>query len=179
MSEQIISVHDKTFELFLTENEIVKRVSEIAAELEAAYASKQPVMIGILNGAYPFLSDLSKQMKTELEISFMKATSYKGTKSSGEVNEILGLNTDIRGRHVLIVEDIVDTGNTLSFIREQLFKHDPLSLKIASCFLKPGIFNKDYPLDWVGFEIADDFVIGYGMDYNGLGRNLQSVYKLK
>ncbi len=177
MSDPTIQVHDKSFELFLPEADIAKRVTELAEDLKVAYASKQVVMIGILNGAYPFLTDLSNQMEIEVQISFMKVSSYDGLRG-GEMNELLGLNTEIQGRHVLIVEDIVDTGNTLAYIRDQLVIQKPESLKIVTCFLKPGIFKQSYHIDWSGFEIPDDFVIGYGMDYKGLGRNLQSIYKL-
>ena len=173
-----IQVHDKTFEPFLSAEMIAERVSGIADQINRDYEEKRPLFLAILNGSFMFASDLFKSVKISAEICFIKLASYKGTKSSGHVITAIGLDIDIFNRHIIIIEDIVDTGKTLSHFIPQLKHQQPASLTIASLLLKPEAVV--YPLDikYLGFSIPDKFVVGYGLDYNGLGRNLDRIYKL-
>lgn len=174
-----IRVHDKSFDVFLSEKEIQTRVKEIAASIDKDYEGKRPLFIAILNGSFMFASDLFKQLHIDAEITFIKLISYKGMKSSGKVITSIGLEDDLFGRHVVIVEDIVDTGKTLYDFLPKLKHQQPASMKIATLLHKPEATKFPLTLDYVGFSIADKFVVGYGLDYDGLGRNLKEIYQLK
>ncbi len=173
-----IRVHDKSFEPYLSADEIIEKVSLIASRLNEDYEGKRPLFIAILNGAFMFASDLFKQVKIDAEICFIKLASYKGTKSSGQVITAIGLDMDLFNRHIIIIEDIVDTGKTLNVFLPQLKNQQPASLKIAALLHKPE--SSIYPLkiDYLGFTIPNKFVVGYGLDYDGLGRNIAEIYKL-
>ncbi|HVY74108.1 MAG TPA: hypoxanthine phosphoribosyltransferase [Puia sp.] len=174
----IIQVHDKRFKPYISEEDIRKKVSELAGRLSHDYRDKHPLFIGILNGSFIFAADLFRELSVEAEISFIKLASYKGTKSSGQVIASIGLDTEVFGRHVVIVEDIVDTGKTLSEFLPQLRHQQPASLKIVALLHKPGATTYPIQVDYKGFEIPDKFVVGYGLDYNGLGRNTPAIYQL-
>ncbi len=174
----IIRVHDKQFEPYLTANEITARIKALAGQLDKDYAGKRPLFIAILNGSFIFAADLFKELTIDAEICFIKLASYKGTKSSGQVITAIGLDTDLFGREVVIVEDIVDTGKTLSEFLPQLKHQQPASMKIAALLHKPEATEFPLQLDYVGFEIPNKFVVGYGLDYDGLGRNLKEIYQL-
>ena len=174
-----IRVHDKDFEIFLSEKEIQARVKEIAAAVDKDYEGKKPLFIAILNGSFMFASDLFKQLHIDAEITFIKLISYKGMKSSGKVITSIGLEDDLFGRHVVIVEDIVDTGKTLYDFLPKLKHQQPASMKIATLLHKPEATKFPLTLDYVGFSITDRFVVGYGLDYDGLGRNLKEIYQVK
>jgi len=173
-----IQVHDKLFEPYLSAGEIIEKVSTIASRLNTDYKGKRPLFIAILNGAFMFASDLFKQVTVDAEICFIKLASYKGTKSSGQVITAIGLDMDLYNRHIIIIEDIVDTGKTLNVFLPQLKNQQPASLKIAALLHKPE--SSIYPLDieYLGFTIPNKFVVGYGLDYDGLGRNIAEIYKL-
>lgn len=177
MSE--IKVHDKYFVPWLSEEAIQQRVKEIAKQINQDYDSKKPLFIGILNGAFMFASDLFKNIHIDAEISFIKLASYKGTKSTGQVLTAIGLDTDIKDRHVIIVEDIIDTGKTLHEFLPQIHNQQPASLKIAVLLHKPEATIHPIEIDYCCFSIPNKFVVGYGLDYSGLGRNIASLYQLK
>ena len=174
----LIKVHDKLFAPYITSEEIQTRVSFIAEQLNADYAGKLPLFIAILNGSFIFASDLFKKLHIEAEICFIKLASYKGSKSTGHVVTAIGLDNDLYGRDVVIVEDIVDTGKTLTEFLPQLRHQQPSSLKIVSLLHKAEATLYPVPIDYLGFTIPDKFVVGYGLDYDGLGRNIPEIYKL-
>ena len=174
----IIRVHDKQFEPYLTANEIATRIKTLAGQLDKDYAGKRPLFIAILNGSFIFAADLFKELTIDAEICFIKLASYKGTKSSGQVITAIGLDTDLFGREVVIVEDIVDTGKTLSEFLPQLKHQQPASMKIVALLHKPEATVFPIPIDYLGFSIPNKFVVGYGLDYDGLGRNIREIYKL-
>lgn len=171
-------VHDKEFVPYITASEIEEQVTRVAAEINNDYAGKKPLFIAILNGAFIFAADLFKKIDVEAEICFIKLASYKGVKSTGKVITAIGLDAELYGRDVIIVEDIVDTGKTLSQFLPQLEHHHPSSLKIASLLHKPAAMVYPIKIDYLGFTIPDKFVLGYGLDYDGLGRNLKEIYQL-
>jgi len=174
----VIKVHDKSFETYLDEKTILERVKEIAAAISKDYKGRRPLFIAILNGSFMFASDLFKHLEIEAELCFIKLASYKGMKSSGNVVTSIGLEDDLFGREVIIVEDIVDTGKTLHNFLPKLLHQQPKSLKIASLLHKSEATAYPLTLDYVGFDIPDKFVVGYGLDYDGLGRNLKEIYQL-
>jgi hypoxanthine phosphoribosyltransferase len=174
----IIRVHDKSFEPYLTAEMIKNRIREIAADLNRDYAGKRPVFIAILNGSFIFAADLFKELSVDVEVCFIKLASYKGTRSTGQVLTAIGLDTDIFGRDVVVIEDIVDTGKTLSEFLPQLHHQQPSSLKIVALLHKPEATVFPIPIDYIGFAIPNKFVVGYGLDYDGLGRNIPEIYKL-
>ena len=173
-----IKVHDKEFVSYITSAEIEQQVVRVATEINRDYKGKRPVFIAILNGAFIFAADLFKYISTEAEICFIKLASYKGVKSSGKVITAIGLDVDLYARDVIILEDIVDTGKTLAQFLPQLEHHHPASLKIASLLHKPDAMTHPIKIDYLGFTIPNKFVIGYGLDYDGLGRNIKEIYQL-
>lgn len=174
----IIKVHDKTFEIYLSEKAIQEKISNIAAAINKDYADKKPLFIAILNGSFMFAADLFKYLTINSEICFIKLASYKGMKSSGQVVTAIGLDDDLFGKDVIIVEDIVDTGKTLHEFLPKLIHQQPKSLKIAALLHKAEATRFPLTIDYLGFSIPDKFVVGYGLDYNGLGRNLKEIYQL-
>jgi len=174
----VIRVHDKNFEPYLTAEDVQETVKRLAAELSRDYEGKRPLFIAVLNGAFMFASDLFKNLNIEAEISFIKLASYKGTKSTGRVLTAIGLDADLFQRHVVIVEDIVDTGKTLSEFMPQLTHQHPASIKICALLHKPEATVNPLTIDYLGFSIPNKFVVGYGLDYDGLGRNIPEIYKL-
>lgn len=174
----MVKLHDLEFEPYLDQNILQTTVKDLAERISEDYSSKTPVFLGILNGAFMFLSDLMKYYEGDCEINFTKLASYEGTSSTGSVSTLLGAG-NLRGKDVIVVEDIVDTGNTLAHIVEVLEKEGVASYKIVSLFLKPEVYKKALPIDYVGLEIPNKFIVGYGLDYNGLGRNISEIYQLK
>ncbi len=174
-----VTVHDKEFVTFLDSDRIAARVIELAARMNADYKDKNPLLIGVLNGSFMFISDLMKALDIPCEISFIRLSSYEGMESSGSVRQVLGLQENVFGRHVVLVEDIVDSGltmaNTVTFFEER----GPKSIEIATLLTKPECLEKDLDMKYVGFEIPPKFVVGYGLDYDGLGRNFKDIYQLK
>lgn len=173
-----IALHDKTFAVSISQTEIETRIKELGAQITKDYAGKRPIFIGVLKGAFMFLSDLVKAVDLECEVAFLQVSSYaNATRSSGSIDVLQALSTDISGRDVIIVEDIVDTGLSMEFLRGLLQHSNPRSIRIAT-LLDKKLSDLDFPLDYVGFEIAPNFVIGYGLDYAQLGRNLPAIYTL-
>ncbi|HUM66239.1 MAG TPA: hypoxanthine phosphoribosyltransferase [Chitinophagaceae bacterium] len=174
----VVKVHDKTFGIYLPEETILRRVKELAAAINEDYAGKRPFCLAILNGSFMFASDLFKQLTVDAELCFIKLASYKGMKSSGNIVTSIGLDDDLFDKDVLIVEDIVDTGKTLHEFLPRLLHQQPRSLKIVTLLHKSEATQFPLTLDYIGFEIPDKFVVGYGLDYDGLGRNLKEIYQL-
>lgn len=174
-----IQVHDKTFVPYLSEQEIIDKVKVLAGQLSEDYKGKRPLFISILNGSFMFSSDLFKHLTIDAEICFIKLASYKGTKSSGQVITAIGLDTDITGRDIVILEDIIDTGKTMNQFLPQVYNQQPASLKIAVLLHKPEASIHFLKIDYTCFSIPNKFVVGYGLDYDGLGRNLPELYQLK
>lgn len=172
-----IKVHDKEFMPYISSDEIERQVRRVADEINRDYAGKKPLFIAILNGAFIFAADLFKYLQMEVEICFIKLASYKGVKSTGKVITAIGLDAELYGRDVIIVEDIVDTGKTLNRFLPQLEHQHPASLKIVSLLHKPSASIFPVQIDYLGFTIPDKFVIGYGLDYDGLGRNIKEIYQ--
>jgi hypoxanthine phosphoribosyltransferase len=173
-----IRILDKTFREFITEDEIRNRVVELAKQINKELAGQDVVFLGILNGAFLFAADLFRQINLEARISFIKLASYQGTASQGSIKELIGWNEDIKNKTIVVIEDIVDTGNTLERIVDELVIRKASEIRISALLYKPDAYSKDIPLHYIGFEIPNDFVVGYGLDYDGYGRNLPSVYSL-
>lgn len=173
-----IKVHDKEFTPYITSEEIEIQVQRVADEINKDYADKKPLFVAILNGAFIFAADLLKKLNIESEICFIKLASYKGIKSTGKVITAIGLDAELYNRDVIIIEDIVDTGKTLFQFLPQLHHQHPASLKIASLLHKPGAMVHPINIDYLGFTIPNKFVLGYGLDYDGLGRNFKEIYQL-
>jgi hypoxanthine phosphoribosyltransferase len=173
-----IRILDKTFREFIKEETIQLRIEELAHQVNKDLAGKDVVFLGILNGAFLFAADLFRRIDIEARISFVKLASYEGTSSSGTIKELIGWNEDIKNKTVVVIEDIVDTGNTLERIVDELVIRKASEIRIATMLYKPEAYKKKIPLDYVGIEIPNNFVVGYGLDYNGYGRNLPSVYTL-
>ena len=174
-----LKILDKEFVISLPAEKIQSRIAEMAEELNVDYYGKNPIFLGILNGSFMFASDLFKRITIDAQITFLKLASYQGTSSTGNVKQLIGLNQEIKDQHVIILEDIVDTGETLDTIMRQLSGYLPASIKIASLLLKPDAYKKDIPIDYVGFRIPNEFIVGYGLDYDGFGRNTEDIYTLK
>lgn len=175
---ETIRVHDKVFVPYLSQEDIETRVRFIAEQLNRDYVGKRPLFIAILNGSFIFASDLFKKLRIEAEICFIKLASYKGSKSTGHIVTAIGLDADIYGREVVIVEDIVDTGKTLTDFLPQLHHQQPASLRVVALLHKEAATVFPVRVDYLGFTIPDKFVVGYGLDYDGLGRNIPEIYKL-
>ena len=174
-----VQLNDKVFEIYITESEIAKRVKLLAAQINLDYRNKLPVFIGVLNGSFRFMADLMQEINLDCSIEFIKVSSYNGgTKSTENVLEVLGLDADIKGKDVIIVEDIIDTGKTLTYLLSTLKPLQPASIKVITLLLKPDVIKTQFPeIAYIGFEISNDFVVGYGMDYKHLGRNLNDIYR--
>ncbi len=174
-----IQLHDLYFKPFISEDTISEIVSDLVAQVSLDLdANEVPLFIGILNGSFLFASDFIRKFKGNCEVSFVKLSSYQGTESSNVVNELIGINEDLTNRTVIILEDIIDTGNTLHKIYGIFKDKNVKQLKIATLFFKPDVYRKELPIDYIGKSIDDTFIVGYGLDYNGLGRNLPAVYQL-
>ncbi len=175
----MITLKDKSFVPFLSEDAIVQKVHELGSKISDDYKGKEPILLGVLNGSFMFLSDLAKQITIPSIISFIKISSYEGDSSTGVIKNLIGLQIDLKGRDVLIVEDIVDTGLSMVHLLELLGEHQPASIRIVTLLSKPEALQYKVVLDYVGFDIPNKFVVGYGLDYDGLGRNLPAIYQLK
>lgn len=174
-----IVVHGKTFIPYISAEEIQAKCFEIAVKINNDYRDEKPLFIAILNGSFLFAADMFRHIDLEAEISFIKLVSYKGTTSTGNVVTAIGLDERVKDRHVIIIEDILDTGRTLYQFLPELYNQNPKSLKIATLLTKPSARLFDVQPDYLGFEIPDKFVLGYGLDFDGLGRNIPSIYQLQ
>ena len=174
----IIKIKDKTFKTSITEAEIKERVKALAEQISKDMEGKVPLFLGVLNGAFIFAADLMRELTIPSEISFVKLASYQGTTSTGKINEVLGINEDLSGRTVIIVEDIVESGLTMKRMIESIGTRNPASVHICTLFLKPDKLKENMKIDYVAFRIPDDFIIGYGLDYDHLGRELREIYTI-
>lgn len=173
-----VKIKDKTFATFISEEQIKERVKELAAQISKDMEDKNPLFLGVLNGAFIFAADLIREMTIPCEISFVKLASYQGVTSTGKVKEVLGINEDLSGRTVVIVEDIVDTGRTMRQMIESLGTRHPASIHICALFVKPDKLEEPIKVDYAAFSIPNDFILGYGLDYDQAARGLKEVYKL-
>ncbi len=173
-----IILKDKLFEVYLSGADIKTRINQIGEQITQNFKDKDIVVLGVLNGSFIFLADLCRAIDLHLVCSFIKLSSYQGLLSSGEIRSILGLDQDLKGKHVIIVEDIVDSGLSMDYLIKSLSDHDPAQIAIVTLLFKPDAFRFNYAIDYVGFEIPNKFVVGYGLDYDGLGRNLPDIYQL-
>lgn len=178
MTPARITLHDKTFEINIPERQILQAIEIIAARISSDYAGKQPLFLAILNGAFMFAADLLKEVSIPCEVSFLRVSSYQDMHSTGQVSEIIGLKEEIKDRHIIILEDIVDTGHTVYTLLQNLISRSPASIEIAALLLKPECQQHPLQVKYIGKAIPNEFVVGYGLDYNGLGRNLRHIYKL-
>jgi len=176
---EMIKLHDKTFKSNIPYAEIEKSVRVLAEKIDIDYKGKRPLFLAVLNGSFMFAADLLKNISIECEISFIKVASYHGVSSAGSVSELIGLTENIANRDVIIVEDIVDSGITLDKVIHLVNEKRPASVKVAALLLKPEAYKKTIPVDYVAFRIPNDFIVGYGLDYDGLGRNLKDIYKIE
>lgn len=177
MPHSVISLHNKQFAPYLTAEQLASAVRELAARLNADYADRTPLFVAVLNGAFMFASDLMKELTIDCEISFVKMASYEGTSSTGQVKELLGLREEVQGRHLVILEDIVDTGHTIRALLEVLGGKNLASLEVACLLIKPECLQHELAIRYPAISIPNDFVVGYGLDYDGLGRNYPDLYK--
>ena len=175
---QTIQVKDKSFSLFISEKEILREVKRIAKQINKDFQDKEPVFLAVLNGSFIFAADLLREIDLPCEISFVKLASYEGTNTTGSVREVIGLNIDITGRPVIIVEDIVDTGLTMAHMLDTLKKQNPESIDICTLLLKPSKLQVKLDIRYCCKQIPDDFVVGYGLDYDGFGRNTKDIYTI-
>ena len=173
-----VKIKDKSFRVSIPEAEIKQRVKALAEQMSKDLEGKNPIFLGVLNGSFIFAADLMREMTIPCEIPFVKLASYQGTTSTGKVREVLGINEDLSGRTVVIVEDIVESGQTMKQMIESLGTRNPESVRICTLFFKPEKLKEDLNLDYVAFSIPDDFILGYGLDYDGLGRELKDVYTI-
>lgn len=175
---ETITVKDKKFSLFIPSSEIQKSIKTLADKINADFKNEKPLFIVILNGAFMFAADLFKHIKLDCEISFAKLASYEGTKSTSHVKKLIGLAENIKDRKIIIVEDIIDTGITIDNIIKEIEQQHPQQIKICTLFFKPMALKKEIKIDYIGMEIPNDFIVGYGLDYDGQGRNLPDIYKI-
>lgn len=173
-----VQLQDKKFSTYKTAEEINAAVQRLADQINTELQNENPLFVCVLNGVFLFAADLLRKIETDCEVSFVKVSSYDGTASSGVVKTQIGLNEEIKGRTIVLVEDIIDTGNTVDKLLKVLSQEEPKQIKVAALLFKPSAFQKNYKVDYIGMEIQNDFVVGYGLDYNGLGRNLPDIYKI-
>ncbi|OUO22981.1 hypoxanthine phosphoribosyltransferase [Alistipes sp. An31A] len=175
--DKVIKLHDRKFRVMIPAAKIDEAVTAVAQRINADYADKDtPLFVGVLNGSFMFMSDLIKKIEFNSELSFVKLASYEGTQTTGDVKCLIGLNQSLEGRHVIIVEDIVDTGESIERMVRDLEKLHPASIAVCTLFFKPGSYRKQISIDYRAMEIGNEFIVGYGLDYNQLGRNLKDIY---
>lgn len=173
-----MKIRDKEFKVFISYQEIIHRTEELGAAITKDYKDKTPLFLGVLNGSFMFAADLMKAINIPCEISFVKFSSYENLESTGQVKELVGLKENLKGRHVIILEDIVDSGRTIAHIFELLRQYQVASFSVATLLFKPEALTQAVSLKYIGFSIPSTFVVGYGLDYNGYGRNLKDLYQL-
>ena len=171
-----IQLHDLKFRTFITSDAIRQRIREMAAKMQQDLKHENPLFIGILNGVFMFAGELMQELSIKCEITFVKLSSYNGTSSSGHVQTVIGLQTDVKGRNVVILEDIIDTGKTVAAFVKQLNEQHPESIRVATLLFKPDALEHDLDITYIGFKVPDQFLVGFGLDYDGLGRNLRDIY---
>ena len=175
---RVIQVKDKTFSIFIPEEQILAEVRRVAKEIARDYEGRNPIFLSVLNGSFIFTADLLRELDLPCEVAFVRMASYEGVKSTGEIREIMGLSIDVTGRPVIIVEDIVDTGLTMSHMLATLKGHNPGSIDICTLLMKPDKLQVDLDVRYCCLQIPNDFIVGYGLDYDGYGRNMRDIYTL-
>ena len=175
----MITLHDKQFEPFISAEQIDRAVTAMVQKVKADFKDETPIFVGVLNGAFIFLSDFVKKYDQPCEVTFVKLSSYEGLASTGEVKSLIGIPEGVKGRSVVIFEDVIDTGNTVKKLVNMFTEINVKDFKIATMFYKPGAYSGEHNIDYIGMEIPNDFLVGYGLDYDELGRNLPGVYKIK
>jgi hypoxanthine phosphoribosyltransferase len=175
---QKVTLKDKTLELSIPYEEILQAIETLAQKINTDFAGKEPLFLVILNGSFMFSADLLKNISLNCQVSFVKLSSYAGTQTTHNVKKLIGLNEEIKNRSVIILEDIIDTGITMEKLLEEIETFEPTEVRIATLLFKPAAMTKDIAIDYVGIEIPNDFIVGYGLDYDGLGRNLKDIYKI-
>lgn len=175
---ETIQVRDKSFSIFLTAEEIKSRVEQLAGQISKDYAGKRPLFLAVLSGSFVFAADLLRAVTIPCEIAFIRVSSYAGTSSTGQVKQLMGLKEDIAGRSVIVVEDIIDSGLTMKALQQILAEKCPADVRLASLLVKPGNLQVDLDIPYRCFDIPNDFIVGYGLDYDGEGRNLPNIYKV-
>jgi len=173
-----LQVKDKTFAVSIPEAEIKAQIRRVAAEITRDLEGKEPLFLPVLNGAFIFAADLIREIHFPCEVSFVKLASYQGLQSTGEIREVIGLAKDITGRHVVIVEDIIDSGLSMAHMIETLQKHNPASISVCTLLVKPDALRVKVPIDYCCMQIPNDFIVGYGLDYDGFGRNTKDIYTI-
>ena len=173
-----ITLQDKDFDIFIDAIKIQEAIAEMSLRMNEELKDKKPLFIGVLNGVFLFAADLVKRLKIDCEVTFVRVSSYDGSSSTGKVNQHIGLNNNIKDRTIVVLEDIIDTGITINSILHQLGKMEPTEIRVATLFFKPEAYKEGHDIDYIGLNIPNDFIVGYGLDYNGLGRNLNGVYKM-
>ena len=173
-----VTLKDKTFGINIENSEILAAVERVADQINADYKDEVPLFISVLNGAFIFTADLMKFLTVDCLVSFAKFSSYEGTESTGKVKTLMGFGEEVNGRSIIILEDIVDSGTTVEHIMEQMSAYQPKDVRIATLLFKPDAYKKDIPIHYKAIEVPNDFLVGYGLDYDGLGRNLKDIYKL-
>ncbi len=172
-----ITVKDKSFTTYISSAEIQERIQLLGKEISADFSDNEITIVSVLNGSFIFTADLCRKIEGNVNIQFLRVFSYHGTASTGKITELMGLNESLKNKHVVIVEDIIDTGLTIDYIYKSILSHEPASLKIATLLLKEDIYNGNLKIDYIGFRIPNRFVVGYGLDLDGLGRNLPEIYQ--
>lgn len=174
-----VRLHDKTFRILYHHKQVTAAIAGVAGKLNEDYAGREtPLLVGVLNGAFMFLSELAQCLDFPCEIAFVKVASYAGLASTGEVSQTLGLEERARGRHIILVEDIVDTGRSIEHLLNSISEYEPASVAVATLLLKPDVYRGAHRIDYCALEVPDRFVVGFGLDYNQLGRNLRHIYEL-
>ena len=171
-----VRLKDKNFQLFIDSKELNDSIESLSNKINQDYSEIEPIFLCVLNGAFVFAAELIKRFNHQCQVSFVKLSSYQGVQSSGTINSLIGLNEDIKGKDVIIVEDIVDTGQTIANIVENILNKNPRSIEVATLLFKPKSYQKKIPIKYKAIEIGNDFIVGFGLDYNGLGRNLEEIY---
>ena len=171
-----VRLKDKNFQLFIDSKELKNSIESLSNKINQDYSDREPIFLCVLNGAFVFAAELIKRFNHECQVSFVKLSSYQGVQSSGTINSLIGLNEDIKEKDVIIVEDIVDTGQTIANIVENILNKNPRSIEVATLLYKPKSYQKQIPIKYRAIEIGNDFIVGFGLDYNGLGRNLEEIY---
>jgi hypoxanthine phosphoribosyltransferase len=175
---QKVTLKDKTFELSIPYERILEAIETLAGKINHDFEGREPLFLVILNGSFMFSADLMKKISVNCQVSFVKLSSYEGTQTTHTVKKLIGLNEEIKGRSVIILEDIIDTGITMEHLLAEIGFFEPAEIKIATLLFKPAALQKDIAIDYIGIEIPNDFIVGYGLDYDGLGRNLKDIYKI-
>ena len=173
-----LQINNQTFQIFIPESEILARIAQLAHVLQTDYQNTRPLFLAVLNGSFMFASDLLKCLNIECEIQFVKLSSYQGMQSTGKVSELIGLNQSIANRDIIILEDIIDSGLTMHELLQSVQKLQPKSIEVCALLLKPEALKVPLQIKYVGFEVGNEFLLGYGLDYDGLGRNLRHIFKL-